>query len=191
MLSADSSFPQIPQHGRYYCHTPYLTAASNSSLHLLEHFFIFLIHVGEVFSFSKLFHGAFPDIPNDVTFFRTLESYYSILHRWYPKPCLKRFLISFIRIGKPMEHWTKTYFTIIIIKTFAFPKRALLDIPLAFTCSQKHITPSTFFHCSFGDIVVLVFVSVIGKIRSVFIKFKMGPHLVHRLTQVEIGRAHV
>src|SRR5690625_6211079 len=69
MLFAGSFFLQIPQHGRYFCHTPYLIAASNSSLHLLEHFFIFLIHVGEVFSFSKLFHGAFPDIPNDVTFF--------------------------------------------------------------------------------------------------------------------------
>src|SRR5690625_3136289 len=186
MLFAGSFFLQIPQHGRYFCHTPYLIAASNSSLHLLEHFFIFLIHVGEVFSFSKLFYGAFPNIPNDVTFFRTIEMDDSIFHRWYPKPCLKRFLISFIGIGKPMEHWTKTYFTIIIIKTFAFPKRALLDIPLAFTCSEKHISPSTFFYCTFGDIVVLVFVSVIGKIRSVFIEFKMCPHLVHRLTQVGV-----
>ena len=63
-----------------------------------------------------------------------------------------------------------------------------LHVALTLPGAQENIPAASFADHLFGDLMVLVLVSIPGQLRPVFVPLKMGPHLVAAVLEVCIIR---
>ena len=85
-----------------------------------------------------------------------------------------------------MIHEPKTQFLNVVICTGTFTESAGFNISLTFAGAEENITPPALFYHAPGDVMVLVLNSVVCKLRTVIIPFKVRLDLIQAIFEVGI-----